>query len=128
MSLSLNCFLIDDDHDRTFTVEIPKNKNVSILKDLIKEKKASRLKDIDASDLDLWKADFPIDDLAKKLRNINLALYPKLSPSSKKLTTFFTDAADDRLHVIAKAPGMSRQSSLRTTFHPSRSNPDSRGS
>ena len=64
--LSLNCFLLGDDPDRMFTVKVPKTKNVSILKSLIKKEKASRLKDVDASDLDLWKADFPISDLPTK--------------------------------------------------------------
>jgi len=107
MSLSLNCFVLGDDPDRTFTVEIPKNKNVSILKKLIKEK-APQLDYVAASDLDLWQVSFPIDDLETELGNISLAGYPKLSPPSKKLTTFFTDVADDCLHVIVKAPGTSR--------------------
>ena len=112
MSLSLNCLVVGDDPDRTFTVEIPKNKNVSILKDLIKEKKARHFDHVAASDLDLWQVSLPIDGLETELRNINLAGYPKLSPPSKKLATFFTDVADDCLHVIAKAPGTLRQSSL----------------
>jgi len=110
---SLNCFILGDDPDRIFTVKVPKTENVSILKDLIKEKKAPHLDHVAASDLDLWQVSFPIDDLETELRNINLAGYQKLSPPSKKLTTFFTDVADDCLHVIAKAPGTSRQSSLR---------------
>jgi len=77
-----------------------------------KEEKAPHFDHITASDLDLWKVSFPIDDLEKELGNINLARYPKLSPHSKKSATFFADVADDRLHVIAKAPGTSRQSSL----------------
>jgi hypothetical protein len=104
MPLSLNCLFDGDDPDQTFTVEIPNDKNVSILKDLIKEKKASRLKDIDASDLQLWQ-------VSSKTEH-NFAGYPKLSPPTKKLTTFFTDVPDGYLHVIAKAPGTSRQSSL----------------
>ena len=112
MSLSLNCLVVGDDPDRMFTVKIPKTENVSILKDLIKEKKAHHFEHVDASDLDLWQVSFPIDDLETELGNINLARYPKLSPPSKKLTAFFTDSADDCLHVIAKVPGMSRQSSL----------------
>ncbi|KIJ92449.1 hypothetical protein K443DRAFT_135290 [Laccaria amethystina LaAM-08-1] len=104
MTLSLNCIVLGDDPDRTFTVEIPKNKNVSILKDLIKEKKAPHLDHIAASDLDLWQVSFPIDDLGTELGDINLARYRKLSPPSKELTTFFTDAAGGCLHVIAKAP------------------------
>ena len=105
MSLSLNCLVVGDNPDRIFTVEIPKNKNVSILKDLIKEKNPSSLGNVDVKNIDLWQVSFPIDDLETELGNINLARYPKLLPPSKKLTTFFTDAADDCLHVIAKAPG-----------------------
>jgi len=73
---------------------------------------AHHFEHVDASDLDLWQVSFPIDDLETELGKINLARYPKLSPPSKKLTTFFTDAADDCLHVIAQAPGTWRQSSL----------------
>ena len=112
MSLSLNCLVVGDDPDRIFTVEIPKTENVSILKDLIKEKKARHFEHVDASDLDLWQVSFPIDDLETELGNINLARYPKLSPPNKKLTTFFTDTVDECLYVIAKAPGTSRQTSL----------------
>jgi len=60
--LSLNCFVLGDDPDRTFTVKIPKAENISILKDLIKEKKAPHFDHIAASDLDLWRVSFPIDD------------------------------------------------------------------
>ena len=112
MSLSLNCFVLGDNPDRFFTVKIEKTENVSILKDLIKEKKSHHFNHIAASDLDLWLVSFPVDDLKTELKNTNLARYPKLSPPSKRLSTFFTDAADDCLHVIAKVPGMSRQSSL----------------
>jgi len=110
--LSLICLVVGDDPDRVFTVKIPKTENVSILKDMIKEKKAPHLDHVAASDLDLWQVSIPIDDLETELRNINLGGYQKLSPPSKKLTTFFTDASDDCLHVIAKAPGTSRQPSL----------------
>ena len=104
--------MLGDDPDRMFTVKIPKNENVSILKKIIKEEKALRLGHVEASDLDLWQVSFPIDDLEAQLGNINLAGYPKLSPPSKKLTTFFTNVVDDCLHVIVKAPGTSRQFSL----------------
>jgi len=110
MSLSLNCLVVGDDPDRIFTVKIPKTENISILKDLIKEKKAPHLDHVAASDLDLWQVSFPIDNLEMELGNINLAGYPKLSPPSKKLTTFFTDvtdsqkSSDDGLDVLVKVP------------------------
>jgi len=113
MSLSLNCLVIGDHPDRMFTVKVAKIENVSILKKLIKEEKAPHLDRVAASDLDLWQVSFPVDDLETVLENINLSDYPKLSPPSKKLATFFTDVADDCLHVIAKASCTPRQSFLR---------------
>lgn len=69
--LSHNCIIFGDDPDRTFVVKIQKSKSVNIFKDVIKEKKSSRLKDIDASDnpepdLDLWMVNFLIDNLPSK--------------------------------------------------------------
>ena len=53
MSLILNCLAIGDDPDRTFTIKIPKNESVDILKDRIKEKKARHFEHVNASYLDL---------------------------------------------------------------------------
>ncbi len=58
-TLSLNCLLLKDHSRQVFTVEIPKTDNVSILKELIKEKKARHLAHLDASDLILWKVRLP---------------------------------------------------------------------
>jgi ribosomal protein L25 (general stress protein Ctc) len=49
--LSLNCFVLGGDSSEVFTVKIPESKIVSILKDLIKEKRSHRLEHVDASDL-----------------------------------------------------------------------------
>ena len=108
MSLSLNCLVFGDDPERTFTIQIPKTDNVSILKSLIKKEKAPHLDHVAASDLDLWQVSIPIDDdLETELGKINLARSLKLSSPTKKLAKIFTDVADDCLHVIAKAPGTS---------------------
>ena len=102
MSLSLNCLVVGDDRDRSFTVKIPKNKNVSILKDLIKEKKACHFDHIDMSDLDLWQVSFPIDDLhSKKPPTIGLKLR-----SNKLLSDAFPSELDiNHIHVIVRPPG-----------------------
>jgi hypothetical protein len=107
--LSLNCFVLGDERRRAFTVKILKTGNVSILKGLIKGKKASRLKDIDASDLDLWQVSFPVDDLETKLGDLNLCNHPELSPPGKTITAFFKAVADDCLHVLVKVPGVEVQ-------------------
>ena len=54
-TFALNCLLLNDASTKVFTVEIPETKNVSVLKEMIKAKKAPHLDDLAASDLILWK-------------------------------------------------------------------------
>ena len=97
--LSLNC-VISDDPDRMFTVEIEKTKNVSILKDMIKEKKAPHLNHIAASDLDLWQVECPIGNLPFKNRPAD---QPELR-SEKLLSEVFPAGLDiNCIHVVAFA-------------------------
>jgi len=98
--LSLNCFVLGDDEDQVFTVEIETNKNVSILKDLIKEKKAPHLNHVAASDLELWNVSFPIDNLSSEEPS---TVAPKLR-SNRKLLSFADDLLDDHVHILVKAP------------------------
>ena len=98
--LSLNCFLLGDDPDRVFTVKIPKTDNISILKDLIKEKKARHFNHIDASDLDLWKVSFPIDDFP----SANLTNGPKLGAGELLSDTFPSELDLRYIHVTVDVP------------------------
>ena len=102
---SLNCFVVGDDPDRMFTVKIPKTENVSILKDLIKEKKAPHLNHVAASDLDLWKVDVPIDDLPTK--NF-LPDGPKLRSRELLLDVFPSELDIGRIHVTVYVPVRSK--------------------
>ncbi|CAB4436830.1 unnamed protein product [Rhizophagus irregularis] len=54
-SLVLACLIFDDPIENTFTIDINKNKQISHLKDAIKEKIEHRFEKIDANDLELWK-------------------------------------------------------------------------
>jgi len=102
MSLSLNCFILGDNPDRTFTVEIPKNKNVSILKDLIKEKNPSSLGNVDVKNIDLWQVSFPIDDLPSKNPP---TVGPKLRSEKLLSDAFPSDLDTNRIHVVVRVPG-----------------------
>ena len=113
MSLSLNCYV---------PVEVLETDKISVLKDLIKQKKASRLKDVDASDLDIWKVDLNLDNFEEEFKNFKPDPHLKLRPQ-KRLSTF-KDGIDDHLHVVVKAPGTLQQSSLKGF----RSDPDSSSS
>ena len=53
-TIPLNCYVLRDYSNNVFTIEIPKAKNVAIVKDLIKEKNAHLLVHVDAKDLDLF--------------------------------------------------------------------------
>ena len=101
MDFLLNCFVLGDDKERVFTVKVPKTDNVSILKDEIKKKKAHLFSDVDASDLDLWKVNRPIDDPASK----NPQAGPPLRVNKKLSSLWDGDPPDDDLHILVKAPG-----------------------
>jgi hypothetical protein len=110
--LCLNCFVDGDQPNQTFTVEVPKIKNVSILKDLIKEKKAPHFNHVAASDLDLFlvSESFLIDDLASKQPPSNGT---PLRPNKRLSSLFAGDLSEDDLHIWVKAPhGMSPRYSL----------------
>jgi hypothetical protein len=95
-----------------FPVEISKSKSVGILKDLIKEKNAHRLENVDAKDLDLFlvSESFLIDDLASKQPPSNGT---PLRPNKRLSSLFAGDLSEDDLHIWVKAPhGMSPRYSL----------------
>ena len=60
--LSLNCWVVGDSRDEIFTVKIHKTKNVSILKDIIKEKNIDLFNNFDSKQLRLWKVCLPLDN------------------------------------------------------------------
>ena len=103
----LNCFVLGDDEERVFPVEIPRDKNVGILKDKIKKKRAHLLSDIDASDLDLWKVCLPIDHPTSKQPQTG----PPLKVNKRLSLLWDGDPSDDDLHILVKAPGASKVSS-----------------
>jgi hypothetical protein len=100
--LSLNCFVLGDDPKKIFTVKIPKTDNVSILKKLIKEEKASRLGHVDASDLDLWSVSIPVDcNLNESIGHLRLDGSEQLLPV-EELSKVFSDPLKKHLHVVVK--------------------------
>ena len=108
--LCLNCFVDGDQPDQTFPVEVSKTKNIGILKDLIKEKKAPRLDHVAASELKLFlvSESFPIEDLASRQPPTGGDLRP-----NKKLSSLWDrEPSDDDLHILVKSPGTSKVRSI----------------
>jgi Crinkler effector protein N-terminal domain len=99
--LSLNCFVLGDDLKKVFTVEVEKTRNVSILKDRIKEKKAPHLDRVAASDLDLFEVSLPRDgDVDAILQNANREPLDSLLP----LSQVFPHVKENHLHVVVQSP------------------------
>jgi len=106
---SLNCFVLGGDSSEVFTVEILKTKNVSILKDLIKEKQSHRLNHVDASELILNQVSLPVDDgLEERLKQVDLAPLKPLLP----LSQVFPHVEENCLHIVVQAPTTSEPISL----------------
>jgi hypothetical protein len=114
MSLSLNCLVHSEVPQRMFTVEVENTENVSILRELIKEKKAPHLDHVAASDLDLWMVDLDLDKLGAEpvhVDHFDTSDVKLLSPHMK-LSSIFNHITDDKLehlHIIAMAPGTSQK-------------------
>ena len=100
-TLSFNCFVLGSDSSEVFTVKISKTENVSILKDLIKEKQSRRLNHVDASELILSEASLPVDaDLEESLKNVDLTPLKPLLP----LSQLFPHVKENCLHIVVQAP------------------------
>ena len=84
-----------------FTVEVPTGKNVSILKDEIKKKKAPHPNHIAASDLELWEVSFPIDGLVSKQPP---TLGPSLRPHRLLSDLFNSELDASHIHIAARVP------------------------
>jgi hypothetical protein len=107
--LALNCLVLGDSEDNIFTVEIPRAKNVSALKDAIKEKKQIMFQHVDADALRLWKADFPDDDDSdddEKLRQqlTSFKCDPKKKLKAMKPLHLLFDKISAGLHLLVVPP------------------------
>ena len=108
--LSLNCLFFKDDSTKAFTVKIPMTDNVSILKELIKEKKARHLAHLDASDLALYKVSLSAADVDSHLKDDSKAnpavTRIPLAPLEELKEVFLEPLQKNHVHVIIEhGPG-----------------------
>jgi len=109
-------------------VKVPKADNVSILKDLIKEKKAPHLNHVAASDLELSHVSLHVDDkLDESLKRVPLVHLKPLEP----LSNLFLGIDETDLHVVVQAPTTGEPfqsfSSLQDLIHCLAADPDAEG-
>jgi hypothetical protein len=101
--LCLNCWVLGDEVNRVFSVDISGTKNVSALKDAISE----RNPDLGpARTLELWKvsASITIDrNLEEHVLEIDIEHREPLSPVAKLFGAFPDPLVDKDLHVVIRA-------------------------
>jgi hypothetical protein len=111
LALELNCLVLGDDPSHIFTIEILGTKNISMLKEVIKDKKKPVFDHVPADALQLFKDSLPIDSgLDAKLtrfRPEDEEHHCGLSSALERLRDAFGDAADNHLHVIILPPAAS---------------------
>ena len=106
--LTLHCYILDDDPKNLFTIDIDETRTVSILKDLIKEKRATILKDVDSTNLVLWKVDLPAADLKEALDKIDLAESRPLFAIDELSDIFPAPIEKGRVHIVIKRPSFAK--------------------
>ncbi|KAG1731694.1 hypothetical protein EDB19DRAFT_2007418 [Suillus lakei] len=98
-NLKLNCFILGDDPDHSFSVDIVQTRTVSDLKKLIKEKNKHEFDGVDAKRLKLWQVD--IDP--KKEKKLDLPHDAKKLQPLTRLSEVFTVQPEDRhLHIFVE--------------------------
>jgi hypothetical protein len=106
--LSLNCWVIGERGDSVFTVKIESYENVSILKDLIREKKRPRFDSIAANELILFQIEVHSDDFNKTLKEVKLPSdvehATNLGPTIKLSKFFKREPLEEHIHIMVVKP------------------------
>jgi len=103
-----------------FTVKIPMTGTVAALKYEIKTSNSAFLRDINAKDLELWRVNFPADDLS----SVNCPTYPELKDPTP-MSELFKPGLDPKIvHIVVRVPAdpesqhiaVGKQEGMRDTF------------
>jgi Crinkler effector protein N-terminal domain len=101
-TFELNFLVFGDDPEHIFVIKIANIKNVSALKDAIKDKKKPAFDHVPADTLILYKVSFPVDDdLQENLRNF-IGDKPLLPVN--KLSKVFSNVYNTHLHIVVGCP------------------------
>lgn len=127
-TLELNCWVLGDDPNRVFAVEISSSKTVSFLKEVIKDKKKPVFDDIAADSLHLWmvsnatlwirriyddsfvfqKVDINLRTNSYLLKSIkvdtDIPAGKELDPWDRLSSVFENEAEDGYLRIIVQRP------------------------
>jgi hypothetical protein len=107
-SISLICWVVGDDTDNVFPVEIKTSKTVGALKMLIKEVLHPAFDSIAANRIELYKVNVPENQfdttlkVAKSARDVAGAI--KLNSLYKLVKYFAEEPADEHVHIVVEKP------------------------
>jgi hypothetical protein len=110
--LRLMCLVWPDDNpnEHIVVVKINNDDTVAELKELIKPKYASRLHEVDACDLVLWKCSIPADDNSQ--HTLNTVRFDATDtrlhhlPAASLLSEYFAaDLSPRTIHILVEVPG-----------------------
>jgi hypothetical protein len=108
--MTLNCWV---EINRIFSVEVARQKTVTYLKDVIKNKKAVEFRDVDADQLALYKSFHACDDnLEETLNGLTLGHEVLLRPTDP-LSEVFPELPPGHVHIVIEAP-LSSESDCRS--------------
>ncbi|KAG2072092.1 hypothetical protein BDR04DRAFT_1052092 [Suillus decipiens] len=104
-NFELNCFILGDDPSHIFPVQIIRTGTVMELRELIKEKMKDACDNFDASYLELWKVNLPVDDtLEHNLHGLELHSKKRLSPVGQIYDIFNNPRQHNQLHIVVQLP------------------------
>jgi hypothetical protein len=103
-AIAINCLVSGDGPGKAFTVEIPSDDSVSILKKLVKGKAC--FSSVDARDIRLFKLKVSLapDDASRVSDPLQNDAVQELSSPLAKVPAIFKDLPEDKVHVIVLRP------------------------
>ena len=101
--ITLFCLVYGDPHAEPFEVTIGREQTISVLKDVIKEKRKPAFDYLPADHLRLWKVEIPIPDEGTP-QIPELENKSKLTPARKINRVFPAEPREDHVHIIIKVP------------------------
>ena len=96
--------MLGDDASHIFSVEIPKSKTVSTLKDAIKVKKSHTFQHIDADILVLWKVSIAVNGNLAENFDPDIINDDPLLPVDLLSDIFSSAPVPRQLHIVVQAP------------------------
>ena len=104
--LTLNCWVVDEGHQRIFQIKIENTQNVTDFRERVKEKKAIAFERVDANNIDLWRVSAPIEftsELPEHVRNSGILTKESLPPMALLSDIFPEPLVKNNLHVVVQA-------------------------